>query len=224
VNFRVAPKSLAQEKTVMSGASISYSRLLKPLVFVACLIPFGLAMFGVASNKFVDPVESLLLLSGEWGLRFLLITLCVTPVQVIFKWPAFAKLRRMLGLFVFFYATVHLLVWFMLDQGLNIGDALNAIVEKKFITLGIVVWLGLLLLAVTSNRYSTVKLGRKWKKLHSWVYLLAVLAVVHFIWQVKATELLEPTIYLGVLLVLLMWRFMRLVRPGGDQAGKSPPT
>ena len=201
----------------MSGESTNYSWLLKPLVFVACLIPLGLAVYGVASNKFVDPVESLLLLSGEWGLRLLLVTLCVTPVQFIFKWPGIAKLRRMLGLFVFFYATMHLIVWVVLDQGLDINDALRAIVEKPFITFGIVVWLGLLLLAVTSNRFATRKLGRNWKKLHSWVYLLAVLSVVHFIWQVKSTELLEPTAYLGALAVLLFWRFLRLVKSGGER-------
>ena len=221
MNTRVASKNHTQEKSAMSGVSINYSRLLKPLVFVACLIPFGMAVFGVASGKFVDPVESLLLMSGEWGLQLLLITLCVTPAQFIFKWPGVAKLRRMLGLFVFFYATVHLLVWFALDQGLNVGDSLSAIVEKKFITLGIIVWIGLLILAVTSNRFATRKLGRKWKKLHSWVYILAVLAVVHFIWQVRANELLEPTAYLGVLAVLLLWRFVRLVKQDSGKSSKS---
>ena len=213
---------VAQEKTPMSGVSINFSRLLKPLVFVACLIPFGMAVLGVASNKFVDPVESLLLMSGEWGLRLLLVTLCVTPLQTIFKWPGVAKLRRMLGLFVFFYATVHLLVWLILDQELDVGAAVSAIVEKKFITLGIIVWIGLLILAVTSNRFSTRKLWRKWKKLHSWVYMLAVLAVVHFIWQVRANELLEPTAYLGGLAVLLLWRFIRLVKQGNGQQDSDP--
>jgi len=105
-------------------------------------------------------------------------------------------------------------------QGLNLGDALSAIVEKKFITLGIVVWLGLLLLAVTSNNLSTRKLGRKWKKLHSWVYMLAVLAVVHYVWQVRASEWLEPTAYLGTLAVLLLWRFSKLVKQGNKQNGR----
>jgi len=218
VNIRVASKNHVQENTAMSGAGFNISRLLKPLVFIACLIPFGMAVFGVVSGKFVDPVESLLLISGEWGLRLLLVTLCVTPMQFIFKWPGVAKLRRMLGLFVFFYATVHLLVWVILDQGLNVGDALSAIVEKKFITLGIIVWVGLLILAVTSNRVATRKMGRKWKKLHSWVYMLAVLAVVHFVWQVRANEQLEPTAYLGVLAVLLLWRFVRLVKQGSGKA------
>ncbi len=201
------------------GANNSFIRLLKPLVFVVCLIPLGLMVYGVASSKFVDPAESLLLMSGEWALRLLLVTLCVTPLQFILKWPGVARVRRMLGLFVFFYATVHLVTWVVLDQGLDLTDALRAIVEKPFITLGIGVWLGLLLLAATSNRFAVRKLGRRWKKLHSWVYLLAVLAVVHYIWQVRSTELLEPTAYLGVLAILLFWRFLRLVKSGGEKQG-----
>lgn len=211
MNTRVAQKDITEDIPV-SAAKINYGRLLKPAVFILCLLPFGLAVHGVFTSQFVDPIESLLLMSGEWGLRLLLITLCVTPVQRIFKWAGVARLRRMLGLFAFFYATVHLSVWVVLDQGLNIGDALSAIVEKKFITVGIIVWLGLLALAVTSNRFAVRKLGRKWKKLHNWVYLLALLAVVHFIWQVRAHELLEPTAYLGALAILLFWRFLRMVK------------
>lgn len=203
---------VARKGVAMPDVSFNFSKFTKPVVFLVCLIPLCLAVYGVASNKFVDPVESLLLMTGEWGLRLLLITLCVTPVQFIFKWAGVARLRRMLGLFSFFYATLHLSVWVVLDQGLNLADALSAIVEKKFITFGIIVWLGLLLLAVTSNRFSVRRLGRRWKKLHNWVYLLAVLAVVHFIWQVKASEVLEPSVYLGFLGVLLGWRFFRMVR------------
>ncbi len=191
---------------------LSPARFLKPLVFIVALLPAVFAVYGVANSQYVDPVESLLKITGEWGLRFLLITLCVTPVQIIFKWVGVAKLRRMLGLFAFFYATMHLAIWVVLDQGLDLQEAVNAIVEKKFITLGITVWVGLLVLAVTSNRWSVRKLGRKWKSVHNSVYVLTVLAVVHFVWQVKASELLEPTAYLGALAVLLVWRFMRMVK------------
>ena len=207
MNSRVAQKTGASERS-----KFSLMLFLKPAVFIACLIPALLAVYGVMSNKYVDPVEALLLTTGEWSLRILLITLCVTPVQFIFKWGAVARLRRMLGLFVFFYATMHLLIWVVLDQGLELSEALSAIVEKKFITIGIIVWLGLLALAVTSNRFSVRKLGVRWKKLHNWVYLLAVLAVVHFVWQVKASEILEPAIYLILLTILLGWRFLRMVK------------
>lgn len=190
--------------------------LLKPLVFAACLIPLCMVIAGVASNKYVDPIQVLLHTTGEWGLRFLLITLCVTPVQFIFKWAGIAKLRRMLGLYAFFYATAHLAAWVVLDQGLDVDMALSAIVEKKFITVGILVWLGLLVLAITSNRFSVRKLGKRWKVLHRSMYALSLLAVVHFVWQVRATDWLEPSIYLGILAVLLLWRFNRMVKGKGS--------
>jgi len=93
---------LAQKSMSKPGSGFNFNRLLKPTVFCVCLLPFCVAVFNVANNKFVDPIESLLLMSGEWGLRLLLVTLCVTPAQLIFKWAGVAKLRRMLGLFAFF--------------------------------------------------------------------------------------------------------------------------
>jgi len=206
MNMQVSSSATKQSK------KWPHIKWLKPLVFVICLLPAISALIGLFSNKFVDPVEALLHISGEWGLRLLLVTLCVTPIQFLFKWATVAKLRRMLGLFAFFYTTVHLSVWVVLDQGLDVGDAISAIVEKKFITVGMIVWCGLLALAVTSNRFAVRKLGRKWKGLHNGVYILAVLAVLHFIWQVKASERLEPTMYLGVLAILLVWRFLRMAR------------
>ncbi len=221
MNTQALPETAANAKSSAGASgSVKPSRprfkawLFKPLVFLICLIPIVPAVLGVASGSgaYVDPIEGLLLHSGEWGLRFFLITLCVTPAQILLKSAAIGKLRRMLGLFTFFYATVHLAVWVVLDQGLNLSDALSAIVEKKFITVGIVVWLGLLALALTSNRFSVRKLGKKWKGLHNSVYILAVMAVVHYVWQVKASELWEPTVYLGVLAGLLVWRFARVVK------------
>ena len=190
----------------------SLTRFLKPLVFVICLVPIALVVFRIASGRVVDPIDALIHSTGEWSLRFLLITLCVTPIQIIFKWGAVAKLRRMLGLFVFFYASLHLAVWVALDQGLDPVAVVYAVVDKPFITLGMIVWLGLLALAVTSNRFSVRKLGVKWKMLHNWIYFLSVLAVVHFVWQVKSNEILEPAMYLGVLAGLLVWRFIRVVK------------
>ena len=169
-------------------------------------------MFGIASGRVVDPVDALIHSTGEWSLRLLLVTLCVTPIQFIFKWGVVAKLRRMLGLFVFFYASLHLAVWVALDQGLDPVAVVYAVVEKPFITFGMIVWFGLLALAVTSNKFSVRKLGVKWKKLHNWIYVLAVLAVLHFVWQVRANEILEPAVYLLILAALLAWRFVRMVK------------
>jgi len=185
---------------------------IKPVVFFVCLIPFAAALYGVYSNSYEDPIETLLGESGEWTLRFLLVTLCVTPLQFLIKSPYVAKFRRMLGLFAFFYATVHLLVWVVLDQQIDVSEIVSAVLKRPFISFGVVSWCGLLLLAITSNRFSVRKLGPKWKKLHSWVYVLALLGTVHFIWQVKSNEIVEPAMYLGVLTILLSYRFSRLVK------------
>lgn len=208
----MSPRDVTAKGVSITKTGFNKINLLKPVVFIICLLPLIMAVVGVATNKFVDPVDSLLHMTGEWGLRLLLVTLCVTPVQHLLKWAAVAKLRRMLGLFSFFYATVHLSVWLVLDQGMNFRDVVWAIIENKFITVGMVAWIGLLVLAVTSNRFSVRKLGRRWKSLHNWVYVLVLLAVVHFIWQVRASEILEPSMYLGVLALLLVWRFLRIVK------------
>lgn len=192
---------------------INLNKLLKPVVFISCLLPLAAAIFAVAQNRLgANPIESLLHITGEWGLRFLLITLCVTPLQFIFKWGWIAKLRRMLGLFAFFYAVMHMLVWLVLDQGLDWATIIKEIVEKKYITVGMIALLGLLPLALTSNRLAIRKLGKKWKPLHKLVYPLTLLVIVHFLWQVKAKDIAEPALYLGVLLILLSWRFLRMVR------------
>lgn len=191
----------------------SLRSLIKPVVFLICLLPAVAGIFAVATNRLgANPVEGLLHLTGEWGLRFLLITLCVTPLQITFKWLWIAKLRRMLGLFAFFYACVHLAIWLVLDQGLDLSTAISEIFEKKYITIGIVSLLAMVPLAVTSNRWSIRKLGKRWKPLHRLIYPVSVLAIVHFLWQVRAQDVLEPAAYLGFLLLLLIWRFVRQVK------------
>jgi len=207
MSTQALPKT-GEAATSKSGGS----RLLKPVVFIACLIPAVWEFYAVfIAQKYVDPIDALEKSTGEWGLRLLILTLCITPLQMIFKWGAVAKLRRMLGLFVFFYATLHLLVWVVLDQRVDIKAAAYAIVDKPFITVGIIVWLYLLALAVTSNKFSVRKLGIKWKKLHNWIYFFTVLSVVHYIWQVRADDILEPAIYMGIIAVLLGWRFTRIM-------------
>jgi len=203
----------ASKKPIDSAESKSLGKLMaKPIVFLICLIPLAVAIYVVVSGNETDPIEWLLDHTGEWALRFLLVTLCATPLMRIFKWPAVARFRRMLGLFAFFYASLHLTVWTVLDQDLDIRFAFAEILDKKFIMFGIIVWFGLLLLAITSNKWSVRKLGLRWKGLHRWVYVLTLFATVHYLWQVKASELFEPTMYLLVLLVLLVWRFYALVK------------
>ena len=133
-------------------------------------------------------------------------------MQLYLRWNAVAKLRRMLGLFAFFYALLHFAVWLVLDQQLSFSSALADVIDKKYITVGMVVLLGLLALALTSNRWSVRKLGVRWKMLHRIVYPLSVLTIVHYLWQVRANDVLEPALYLAVLLVLLVMRFIRMIK------------
>lgn len=202
----------------ITGAShltdtVRFSIWLKPAVFLLCMLPLAYYAIGVFQGKLgANPVEAILHGFGVWSLRLLLVTLCVTPVQLYFRWNAVAKLRRMLGLFAFFYALLHFAVWLVLDQQLSFSSALADVIDKKYITVGMVVLLGLLALALTSNRWSVRKLGVRWKMLHRIVYPLSVLTIVHYLWQVRANDVLEPALYLAVLLVLLVMRFIRMIK------------
>lgn len=204
-------------KSVSTGTSRAdiwrSSLLLKSVVFLLCLLPLVFNIAGVVQGTLgPNPVEAILHDFGLWSLRLLLVTLCVTPVQMIFHWGVVAKLRRMLGLFAFFYALLHFTVWLVLDQQLSLSSAVADIVEKKYITIGMVALVGLLVLAVTSNRWSVRRLGIRWKQLHRIIYPLSVLTIVHYLWQVRANDVLEPAAYLAVLLALMVWRFVRLVK------------
>jgi len=157
-----------------------------------------------------DPVAELSQRSGDWTLRLLLLTLAVTPLRRFTGWRWPGNYRRMLGLHTFAYACLHFSVYLVLDLGGYWAQILDDIVKRPFITVGFLAWLGLLPLAATSNRAAMRRLGRRWGLLHRLVYPIAVLAVLHFIWLVKA-DLREPLIHAGVLAVLLLarWRWRR---------------
>ncbi len=194
-------------------SSLRLSIWLKPVVFLMCLLPLLFNVTGLFQGKLgANPVEAILHDFGLWSLRLLLITLCVTPLQMQLRWGAVAKLRGMLGLFAFFYALLHFTVWLVLDQQLSFSSALADVIEKKYITIGMLALTGLLLLALTSNRWSVRRLGVRWKALHRIIYPLAVLTIIHYLWQVRANDVLEPAAYLVALLVLLIWRFIRMIK------------
>jgi len=177
--------------------------LIKPLVFLICLLPLGLFMLDVYNDELsADPIKDATLFTGEWALRFVLITLCVTPLRKLFGWGWLFKLRRMLGLYAFFYACLHFLVWFWLDRELQLGDVIEDIIKRPYITVGFSAFMLLVPLAVTSNKYSIRLLKQRWQSLHKAVYLIAALGVLHFLWLVKA-DVLEPIVY-GVILVCLL--------------------
>lgn len=176
------------------------------LVFLASLLPLAAMAWGVFNDSLgPNPVEALSHESGSWALRLLLVTLAITPLCRITGWRRPVLLRRMLGLFSFFYACLHFLVWLWLDQEFAWGSMLSDIAKRPYITVGFLSFLILTALAITSNVFSMGRLGLRWKALHRLVYAAALLAVLHFIWLVKA-DLLQPLIYLGVFTLLMLLR------------------
>jgi sulfoxide reductase heme-binding subunit YedZ len=180
----------------------------KPLVFLACLVPFALVagdLFGVTGSLGANPVEEMLDRFGNWGLRFVMITLAVTPLRQLSGWNWLARFRRMLGLFTFFYVLMHFLTWLVLDQGLLLSAIAEDIVKRPFITIGVLALVLLIALAVTSTSGMRRRLGRRWQSLHNAIYLIAILGVWHFWWQVKL-DTAEPLVYAIILGLLLGWR------------------
>ncbi len=187
-------------------------RALKPLVFVACLVPLGLmAWQGLNDALGANPIEELTHRTGDWTLRLLLITLAVTPLRQTLGWTALMRLRRMLGLFGFFYACLHLTVYLWLDQFFDWGEIAADIAERPYITVGFAAFVALIPLAATSTRGMVRRLGRHWVRLHKAIYAIAILGVLHFWWLVKA-DVREPAIYAAVLTLLLGYRLLRARR------------
>ena len=179
----------------------------KPAVFLLCLVPLTwLAWLAASHGLGVNPIEKMNRFLGDWALRFLLISLAVSPVKEIFAWAVVMRFRRMLGLFAFFYASLHLTSWIVLDQFFAWGEIWADIIKRPFITLGMMAFLLLIPLAATSTAGMVKRLGaRAWKRLHMLVYPASILVVLHFSMMVKA-DLREPLIYAGVLAALLGWR------------------
>ena len=188
----------------------------KPLVSVACLAPLALVIgdaFGVTGSLGANPVEEILDRFGNWGLRFIMITLAVTPLRQLTGWSGLARFRRMLGLFTFFYVLLHFLTWLVLDQGLLLSAVAEDILERPFITIGFLALLLLFALAVTSTNGMRRRLGRRWQSLHNAVYLIGILGVWHYWWQVKL-DTAEPLVYALILSALLGWRLWKKRKKG----------
>ncbi|HKU43934.1 MAG TPA: protein-methionine-sulfoxide reductase heme-binding subunit MsrQ [Polyangiales bacterium] len=187
---------------------------LKPGVLIGALLPLAAIVVEAVSGKLgADPVAIALNRLGLLALILLLACLSATPARLLFKvsWPL--RLRRMLGLLAFFYASLHFLVYAWVDQGWDLQAILADVTKRKFITVGFLALLTLLPLALTSNARARKKLGpRRWQRLHRLVYVAACLAAVHFLWRVKR-DLTEPLAYAGVLGLLLFVRLKRLTPP-----------
>jgi sulfoxide reductase heme-binding subunit YedZ len=194
-------------------------RAIKAVVFSLCLLPLVimvLAAFRIAGFDLgANPVEALIHETGLWGLRLLLVTLAVTPARRLTGWNWLVRLRRMLGLFAFFYVLCHFLSYALIDQRLALGPIVEDILERPFITIGLLALLLLLPLAATSTNRMMRRLGKRWQTLHRLVYPIAILGVWHFWWQVKE-DIREPLIYASVLAVLLglrLWYRWRKAPP-----------
>ena len=187
----------------------------KPTLFLLCALPLlwlALRAFGVGGMSLgPNPVEALLHGLGLWGLRLLLLTLCVRPAAVVLRQPRLMRLRRMTGLFAFTYLLLHFLTWLVLDRGLDLNGIVADIAKRPFITVGFTALILLLPLAVTSTDKWMRRLGRRWHALHKLVYVAALLGSLHFLWLVKA-DWREPALYIAVYMGLMFWRWRR--RPG----------
>jgi sulfoxide reductase heme-binding subunit YedZ len=198
----------------------------KPLVFVLALLPFAVLFHGALTDQLgPNPAEYLIRSTGEWALRFLCLTLAVTPLRVQFGWAALARLRRMLGLYVFFYALLHFLCYAVFDMGLGLeegvwGEIARDIPKRPFILVGFTALLLLLPLALTSFNRAIRALGApRWRALHRLVYAVALLAVLHFYWmRAGKQDFAEVAVYGVILGLLLGWRLVHRWRGARAQA------
>ena len=184
-------------------------RSAKPVLWLLCSLPFAWLVWGAANDALgANPAEYLIRATGDWTLRLLCVTLAVTPLRVMFGLPELAKLRRMLGLFTYFYVVLHLLCYSWLDMGFEWGDIAADIAKRPFILVGFSAFVLLTPLALTSFTRAIRWLGAKrWQWLHRLVYVVALLAVLHFFWmRAGKSNFAEVFVYASVLLVLLLFR------------------
>lgn len=184
------------------------SLIIKPVLFLLCLMPFVILLIAaINDNLGTNPVETLTHETGQWALRFLLIGLAVTPLRRLLKAAWLIKLRRMLGLYAFFYATLHFITYLWLDQFFDWYEIIIDIPKRPFITIGFVSLLLLLPLVLTSTNAMQRRLGKKWLALHKLVYVIPVLVLIHFVWSLKA-DYSEPLSYALVFVILLLMRLI----------------
>ena len=178
------------------------------VMFAACLIPLLWVFFDIAfDNLGSNPIQALHIRLGDWSLRFLCITLAITPIQTITKWRGMTDYRQMLGLYAFFYATLHLLAYLVVDNNFMWSIIVTDIIESPYIWFGVVAYLIVFTLAITSPKWAKKLLGKTWKKLHRLMYVSAVAAIIHYFWQLKG-NLAEPLLYLIIIFFLLGFRVL----------------
>ncbi|MGE3273938.1 MAG: sulfite oxidase heme-binding subunit YedZ [Vicinamibacterales bacterium] len=182
-------------------------RVLKPAVFLAALGPFGWLVYGALFGDLgVNPVETITNTTGLWTLRLLVVTILITPLRWLTGWNLLIRFRRMVGLFAFFYGTLHFMTYFVLDQSLMFDGLWEDVVKRPYITVGFTAFVLMIPLAITSTQGWIRRMGgKKWNLLHRLVYVSAVLGVLHYVWKVKVDEP-TPYIYGAIVAVLLAAR------------------
>lgn len=187
--------------------SLLTSKWTKVVVFLLCLIPLGGLVWRASHNGLgANPVEFIQLTTGDWTLRFLVFTLCITPFRKLLSLPDLIRFRRMLGLFAFSYLCIHFLTYLVLDQSLDPSAIWKDVAKRPFITVGFLGFLLLLPLAITSTAGWIRRLGgKRWQTLHRAIYFAAVCGVIHYYWKVKS-DVRMPLFYAALVAILLLWR------------------
>ncbi|HXT87574.1 MAG TPA: protein-methionine-sulfoxide reductase heme-binding subunit MsrQ [Verrucomicrobiae bacterium] len=186
---------------------ILLSKWTKAAVFAACLVPLGILVWRATQGDLTaNPIEFVEHWTGDWTMRFLIITLCITPMRKLLKMPELIRFRRMLGLFAFFYLCLHFSAWIGLDRFFNLHDMWADVLKRKYITVGFAGFVLLVPLAVTSTKGWIRRLGgKRWQMLHRGIYFAAIAGVIHYAWLVKSDEH-KPLQYAAMVGALLLWR------------------
>lgn len=193
--------------TVSASTQLVWIRRFKPVLFALCLLPFVFLVIGAFTGKLsADPIEDITFTTGKWTLRFLLITLAVTPLRTTTGWNTLIRLRRMLGLFAFFYVCLHFSTYIVLEQFFAWPEIIEDILKRNYILVGFLGFVLLIPLAITSTNKMMRRLGgKRWQQLHRLVYIAAVAGILHFLWLVKS-DVTEPVIHAIILTALLGYR------------------
>ena len=191
----------------------------KPVIFLLCLVPAALVItdaFEITGRLGANPIEEIQDRFGIWAIRFIMITLAVTPLRHLTGWNWLIRFRRMFGLLTFFYVLTHFLTWLILDQSLLLSAIAEDLTERPFITIGFTALVLLTAMAVTSTNGMRRRMGRRWQKLHYSVYVIGLLGVWHYWWQVKkdASDAQIYAVILAVLLGFRIWWKLRQKKPG----------
>jgi len=202
------------------------SKWTKVVLFCLCLVPLANLLWGAYATYSgsdplalsANPIEFITHKTGDWTIRFLLITLCITPLRLLLKQPLFARYRRMLGLYAFFYSVLHFSVWFVLDKSFNFSDMWADVLKRRFITVGMLGLVCMIPLAITSTAGWVRRLKyKRWQALHRLIYVVAAAGVIHYYWLVKS-DIRLPLMYGGMLAILLLYRVVH-----GRMTARSAP-